>query len=58
MWIALAIGQFYILLRHYVKLLFYASQIAYFQGELAHAATRPRHPSCGQTHRRLVHGNA
>ena len=38
MWIALAIGQFYILLRHYVKLLFYASQTAYFQGELAHAA--------------------
>jgi hypothetical protein len=37
-WIALAIGQIYILLRHYVKLLFYASQIAYFQGELAHAS--------------------
>jgi hypothetical protein len=37
-WIALAIGQLYILLRHYVKLLFYASQIAYFQGELAHAS--------------------
>ena len=37
-WIALAIGQLYILLRHYLKLLFYASQIAYFQGALAHAA--------------------
>ena len=37
-WIALAIGQLYILLRHYVKLLFYASQIAFFQGELAHAS--------------------
>ena len=37
-WIALAIGQLYILLRHYVKLLFYASQIAFFQGALAHAA--------------------
>jgi hypothetical protein len=37
-WIALAIGQLYILLRHYVKLLFYASQTAYFQGALAHAA--------------------
>ena len=37
-WIALAIGQIYILLRHYVKLLFYASQTAYFQGALAHAA--------------------
>jgi hypothetical protein len=37
-WVALAIGQLYILLRHYVKLLFYASQIAYFQGALAHAS--------------------
>ena len=37
-WIALALGQLYILLRHYVKLLFYASQVAYFQGSLAHAA--------------------
>jgi hypothetical protein len=37
-WIALAIGQVYIVLRHYVKLLFYASQIAYFQSALAHAS--------------------
>ena len=37
-WIAFAIGQIYILLRHYVKLLFYASQTAYFQSALAHAA--------------------
>jgi hypothetical protein len=37
-WIALALGQIYILLRHYVKLLFYASQVAYFQGSLAHAS--------------------
>lgn len=37
-WIALAIGQIYILLRHYVKLLFYASQVSFFQGSLAHAA--------------------
>jgi hypothetical protein len=37
-WIALALGQLYILLRHYVKLLFYASQTAFFQGSLAHAA--------------------
>jgi hypothetical protein len=36
-WIALALGQLYILLRHYVKLLFYASQTAFFQGALAHA---------------------
>ena len=37
-WIALAIGQLYILLRHYVKLLFYASQVSFFQSRLAHAA--------------------
>ena len=37
-WIALALGQIYILLRHYVKLLFYASQVSFFQGSLAHAA--------------------
>ena len=37
-WIALAIGQLYILLRHYVKLLFYASQVSFFQSHLAHAA--------------------
>ena len=36
--LAFVIGQIYILLRHYVKLLFYASQTAYFQGALAHAA--------------------
>jgi hypothetical protein len=34
----LTIGEVYILLRHYLKLLFYASQTAYFQGALAHAA--------------------
>ena len=34
----LALGQIYILLRHYVKLLFYASQMALFQNALAHAA--------------------
>ena len=37
-WIALAVGQIYILLRHYVKLLFYASQVSFFQSRLAHAA--------------------
>lgn len=37
-WLALLVGQIYILLRHYVKLLFYASQTAYFQSALAHAA--------------------
>jgi hypothetical protein len=37
-WLALALGQLYILLRHYVKLLFYASQTACFQAALAHAS--------------------
>ncbi len=35
-WIAFAIGELYILTRHYVKLLFYASQISFFQSALAH----------------------
>jgi hypothetical protein len=38
MWLVLAAGQVYIFARHYLKLVFYASQIAYFQGALAHAA--------------------
>jgi hypothetical protein len=37
-WIALLIGQLYILLRHYVKLIFYASQTAFFQRALAHVS--------------------
>lgn len=37
-WLAFLLGQIYILLRHYVKLLFYASQTAYFQAALAHAS--------------------
>jgi hypothetical protein len=37
MWVTLAIGQLYIVGRHYVKLLFYASETAFFQGALAHA---------------------
>jgi hypothetical protein len=37
MWIVLASGQLYILARHYLKLLFYASQTALFQGSVAHA---------------------
>jgi hypothetical protein len=37
-WLALLLGQLYILLRHYLKLLFYASQTAYFQSALAHAS--------------------
>ena len=37
MWIGLAIGQLYILARLWVKLVFWASEIALFQGRLAHA---------------------
>jgi hypothetical protein len=36
MWIGFLIGQLYLLARLAVKLVFYASQTAYFQGELAH----------------------
>lgn len=38
MWAVLLVGQLYIVGRHYVKLLFYASQTALFQSALAHAA--------------------
>jgi hypothetical protein len=38
MWIALGLGEVYIVGRHYLKLLFYASETAFFQGALAHAA--------------------
>jgi hypothetical protein len=38
MLLVLALGELYILVRHYIKLLFYASQTALFQGALAHAS--------------------
>jgi hypothetical protein len=38
MWIVLGLGELYILARHYLKLLFYASETSFFQGALAHAA--------------------
>ena len=38
MWLALLLGQGFIVGRHYLKLVFYASQTALFQGALAHAA--------------------
>nr|MBA3641849.1 hypothetical protein [Acidobacteriota bacterium] len=38
MWATLLLGQAYIVGRHYLKLLFYASQTALFQSQLAHAA--------------------
>jgi hypothetical protein len=38
MWLTLLLGQAYIVGRHYLKLLFYASQTALFQSQLAHAA--------------------
>jgi hypothetical protein len=37
MWLVLGLGEAYILARHYLKLLFYASETAFFQGALAHA---------------------
>ena len=37
-WLVLALGQAYIVARHYIKLLAYASETALFQGALAHAA--------------------
>lgn len=37
-WLVLGLGQAYIIGRHYVKLLGYASKTALFQGALAHAA--------------------
>lgn len=37
MWIGFFVGQIYLLARLWVKLVFYASQVALFQGELAHA---------------------
>lgn len=38
LWVVLAAGQAYIMGRHYVKLLVYASETTLFQGNLAHAA--------------------
>jgi hypothetical protein len=38
MWLVLLAGQAYIVARHYLKLVFYASQTALFQSALAHAA--------------------
>jgi hypothetical protein len=37
-WLVLGLGQIYIVARHYLKLVFYGSQTAFFQGALAHAA--------------------
>ena len=48
MWIAFAIGQVYVLARLWVKLIFWASETALFQGRLAHAgyvaASKPTWP--------------
>lgn len=38
LWLVLGLGQAYIVGRHYLKLLVYASETALFQGALAHAA--------------------
>lgn len=48
MWLGLAVGQLYLLARLWVKLVFWASETALFQGRLAHAgyvaAARPVWP--------------
>lgn len=48
MWLGFAIGQLYVLARLWVKLVFWASETALFQGRLAHAgyvaAARPAWP--------------
>jgi hypothetical protein len=38
MWFVFVLGELYILGRHYLKLLFYASEVSLFQSALAHAA--------------------
>jgi hypothetical protein len=47
-WLTLIVGQAYVAARLAVKLVFYASQTAYFQSQLAHAgyvaAARPAWP--------------
>jgi hypothetical protein len=37
-WLALAIGEAYIVARHFLKLSFYASETSLFQARLAHAS--------------------
>ena len=37
MWVAFTIGQIYVIARLWVKLLFWASETAFFQDRLAHA---------------------
>ncbi len=37
-WSAFLVGQAYVIARLFIKLVFYASQTAYFQGQLAHAS--------------------
>jgi hypothetical protein len=38
LWLTLGVGQLYVIMRHYLKLLFYASETSYFQRRLAHAS--------------------
>ena len=48
LWLTFVVGQAYVLARVFAKLVFYASQTAYFQSQLAHAeyvaAPRPVWP--------------
>ena len=53
-WVVLGLGEAVHPGRHYLKLLFYASETAFFQGALAHAAyTAAPVPSCGRIRPRL-----
>jgi len=38
LWLALGLGQLYVFARHYLKLVFYASETSFFQRRLAHAS--------------------
>ena len=51
MWMAFAIGQLYVLARLWVKLVFWASETALFQSQLAHAGYVNRPSRCGRTRR-------
>ena len=44
MWLGVAMGQFYVVARLWIKLTFWASETALFQGRLGHAGyvARPR----------------
>ena len=52
MWLGFAVGQVYVLARLWVKLMFWASETALFQGRLAHAGYVVRPQPTGPIRRR------